>query len=86
MKTSPLDRHYAQVARVAREAHHAMMSGEFDPIHLWFRVGRLEAATASPGEGWALAFPEALPCNLTVEQLINWVHQRSGRIPYFPPE
>jgi hypothetical protein len=78
--------HVNETARAARAAHALMMHPDSygSTLYVYYRSMRIEAFIGDPptGEGWALAWPECVPGNLTADQLVQWFAARTGRVPY----
>lgn len=77
--------HVETSAAAARKAHARQMRGEYE-LYVYFLPGggRIEAHPESPGPEWELAWPERLPANLTVDQMVRYFAERTGRLPYLP--
>jgi len=82
--------HVNETARVASEAHAAMMLAGRGAIslelYLWYTPMKLWAAEEKPAENAQLAFAERLPGHLTADQLCAWLASRTARIPYLTEE
>ena len=81
--------HVNETARAARAAHARLMRGDMPTLHVYFKTRRIEAFTEGEiplGDGWALAWPERVPGNLTADQLVQWFAARTGRLPYLGGE
>ena len=77
-----LESHATHSATVARAAHLRLMRGECDDLYVWFIPGALLVGNEKPVPEAKLAFPERIPTHLTVDQLIVWFANRTGRVPY----
>jgi hypothetical protein len=76
--------HNNETARAARAAHALLMRDPTLALYVYYKPRRLEAFAVRPDDDdvWTLAWPERVPGNLTVDQLIYWFASRSGRVPY----
>ncbi len=88
----PFD-HDTESARAARAAHTLLVdharSGRFPAIHVYYTTGRIEAFDEDNdptvvSRAWTLAWPEAVPGNLSSDQLVNYFRNRTGALPYLP--
>jgi hypothetical protein len=77
--------HATHSATVARVAHQRLMKGESD-LYVWFIPGGLLVGSEKPVPEAQLAFAERIPSHLTVDQLVVWFANRTGRVPYLGGE
>lgn len=82
--TSYAQHHVNETARAAREAHARQMRGETD-LYVYYQTLKIRAfAEGEDTTGWTLAWTERLPSNLTVDQMVQYFAERTGRLPYLP--
>jgi len=82
--------HVNETARVAREAHAAMMLAGREArsltLYLWYTPMKLWVAEDKPADNAELGCNERLPGHLTADQLCAWLASRTARIPYLTEE
>ncbi len=78
--------HNLMVSKIAAAAYLRMMkdaqAGLWPTLHVYYKPMQLAVMEAEESSGWTLAFPEAIPGNLTHEQVGAWLATRCGRVPY----
>ncbi len=71
-----------ECARAAREGF-KLLCAEPWTHYLYYRQGAIVIAGETP-EGYALACPERVPGDRTVEQLAAWINARCARVACLP--
>lgn len=74
--------HVNTTARVAKEAHAALMKDPCTRLYLYYRPMELAVFAEPPDSTWALGENEHVPSDRTVEQLCSWFAARTGKLPY----